>query len=193
MVPTLGTHSLERYAAVVHHWNRTIRLVGPRQLAGVQTQIVDALLPFLIHPPPFPLVDIGSGAGLPAVPIALMHRRKPILCLEPRTKRASFLRHVLRDLDLSAVEVLAARTNQVPSLFPEHLSRYAAATARAVGNIRLILSAARPFLCPGGLVYLPRGEEPTEDLPDWELVLDAPYTPPLGLGPRRLVIYRSRL
>ncbi len=189
--PSLDTDSLDRYAAELLSWNRVIRLVGPRDIPGVRTQVIDALLPFLHHPPPFPLLDIGSGAGLPAVPLAVVYRTEPIVCLEPRLKRVAFLRHALRTLRLGSVEVLAARTDEVPRLHPERLGGFAAATARAVGGIPSLLAAARPLLRPRGSVYLPRGEEASTPVPGWELILDAPYTPPRGLGPRRLLVYRS--
>lgn len=188
----LPDQKLETYARELHRWNRAVRLVGPRNLEGVRLQVVDALLPFLHHPPSFPLLDIGSGAGLPGIPLALAFPRGFVTCLEAKAKRVSFLRHAARTLDLRNLDVVHARTDEDPAAKPELRSSFASATARAVADVASLLGAARPFLRPWGLVYLPRGKEAAPRVPGWDLVLDASYPPPPGLGPRRLLAYRSQ-
>ena len=187
-----GTESrLEAYARELERWNRTIRLVGPRGLSGIRVQVADALSPFLFHPPPFPLLDIGTGAGLPAVPIALTFLLAEITCLEPLAKRVSFLRHALRVLHLPGAVVIQARAEEATARHPALAGSFAAVTARALAATPLALQVARPFLRPRGLVLLPRGPETAVPLPGWELVMDAEHPAPPGVGPRRLHVYRA--
>jgi len=181
---------IESYVAELSRWNRAIRLVGPRDLPGIRAQIADALSPFLLYPPPFPLLDIGTGAGLPAVPIALAFPEAEITCVEPLAKRVSFLRHVVRSLHLTAIRIVQGRAEDVWSQHPELAGAFAAATARALAEPASVLQAARPFLRPGGLVLLPRGPERAEPHRNWELLLDAEHPSFPNAGPRRLHVYR---
>ena len=150
---------MEKFCSLIVEWNRSIRLVGPKDTEGVREQIVDSLLPYLIAEPSFPLLDIGSGAGLPAIPIAILYPHAEVVCLEPRTKRVSFIRHAARTLGLSSVSVVEARADGVAA--PEGMeSRFSTVTARAVSEIETLLEWARPCLAPNGAVILGRGGEP---------------------------------
>jgi len=185
----IGTR-LDAYGEELRRWNRVIRLVGPREVSGIRVQIADALSPFLFYSPAFPLLDVGTGAGLPAIPIALSFPEARITCIEPLAKRVSFLRHVIRSLGLSGVEVVQARAEDALGLHPELLNAFATATARALGAPALVLEWVRPFLRPDGIALLPRGPERAHPYPGWELLADADHASPSGPGTRRLHVYR---
>lgn len=180
---------LERYARELERWNRAVRLVGPRDAAGIRVQIADALWPFLRHPPRFPLLDVGSGAGLPALPLAVAFPAGAITCLEPLEKRVSFLRHALRTLGLGGVRVVRGRAEDAATRDPTLRAAFATVTARAVGSAAALLAAAAPYLAAGGAVFLPRGEEEPAPSPCWALLLDERYDGPRGVGRRRLHVY----
>lgn len=187
--PGLDVRRLEAYVAELERWNRSLRLVGPHDPEGIRIQVLDALLPFLRWPPPFPLLDIGSGAGLPGIPIAVAFPKGAVTCLEPKAKRVSFLRHAVRVLGLQNVEVVQGRAGAGGAVSPFGDS-FAGATARAVAGVPALLGAAAPHLGAGGAVYLPRGAAGGEDVPSWTLERDERYEGPAGLGPRRLLVYR---
>ncbi len=197
--PNLDEEGLEAYAAELCRWNRAIRLVGPKDLDGIRVQIADALLPFLLVPPEFPLLDIGSGAGLPGIPIAIAFAGgtlsgspagvSPIVCLEPNGKRASFLRHAARHRRLSHVGVVEARAEEACGSSPELRGAFRTVTARAVAEPEAVLALAAPFLAAGGRVVLPRGEEEAARIEGWRLCLDLPYRGPEGVGGRRVLSY----
>jgi 16S rRNA (guanine527-N7)-methyltransferase len=188
--PNLPLSRLEDYAAELVRWNRTIRLVGPRDHPGVCSQVADALLPYLIRPPRFPLLDIGSGAGLPGIALAIVFPDHPVLCLEPRAKRVSFLRHAARLLGLSSVRVLACRAEALPGVHLDLVRSFFTVTARAVADVTHLLAASQPMLHPDGIVMLPRGDTAAPSVPGWILLEDLPYEPVPGLGGRRLSLYR---
>jgi len=186
----LPVAGLEAYAIELERWNRAMRLVGPRDLPGIRLQVADALAPFLLVPPPFPLLDIGSGAGLPALPLALSFPGEEVVCLEPLGKRVTFLRHAARTLALQRVHIVQGRSDGACRAHPELARAFASVTARAVADAALLLGEARPFLRPRGEVFLPRGDEPPPEAPGWELLRDVAYPPLPGLGPRRLQVFR---
>lgn len=181
---------LETYALELEKWNRAIRLVGPKDLEGIRLQIVDALLPFLLRTPVFPLLDIGSGAGLPGIALGIAYPGAAITCLEPLGKRASFLRHVARLLQLPGVRVVEARAEEAIPREPSLGRSFAGVTARAVADVPTLLAMARPFLVKEGVALLPRGADPAVAAQGWALEEDVAYEGLLGLGARHLAIYR---
>jgi 16S rRNA (guanine(527)-N(7))-methyltransferase RsmG len=88
------------------------------------------------------VIDIGSGAGFPGLPIAIARRDVQMSLLEPRAKRAAFLRHVVRDLQLPNARVIESRAEEVGG------QTFDVATVRAVGGLASSLRES-PFLRPG--------------------------------------------
>jgi len=189
--PSIPRQGLERYVEELGRWNRTIRLIGPRDTPGIRLQVVDAVLPFLHIAPRFPLLDIGSGAGLPGIPLALLYPGETVVCLEPRLKRVSFLRHAARTLGLEGLRVVPERTDGALRADPALAGYAATATARAVAEVGALLHAAGPFLAPGGSVLLPRGGEQVEQIPPgWKRTRCVSYPAPKPLGFRTVQEFR---
>ncbi|HEX3373960.1 MAG TPA: 16S rRNA (guanine(527)-N(7))-methyltransferase RsmG [Edaphobacter sp.] len=97
----------------------------------------------------FTLLDLGSGAGFPGLPIALLCPGVQVTLAESQNKKAAFLREVVRTLNLSNVEVWAARAETLPA----H-RQFRVVTLRAVDNMEAALFAARVRVVPGGLLAL---------------------------------------
>jgi 16S rRNA (guanine527-N7)-methyltransferase len=100
-------------------------------------------------PTPGTLLDLGSGAGFPGLPIALLHPETRVTLAESQNKKATFLREVVRTLSLPNVEVWAARAETLPSTRQFHT-----VTLRAVDNMEAALPAARARIIPGGQLVL---------------------------------------
>jgi 16S rRNA (guanine527-N7)-methyltransferase len=188
--PGIDTALLDLYVAELVRWNKVIRLVGPRDAEGMARQVTDALLPFLHEPPVFPLLDVGSGAGLPAIPLAVAWPGERVVCLEPRDKRVSFLRHAARTLGLRSVEVVQGRSETACEENPGLSHAFACVTARAVADVATLLAWAEPFLAPGGRVILGRGGEGETRVPGWSLVRWRTYEGPEGVGLRAVAAYK---
>ena len=92
-----------------------------------------------------PLLDFGSGAGFPGLPIQLLLPELRVTLAESQNKKASFLREAIRTLGLPHTEVWAGRVEDLPAD-----TLYAAVTLRAVDNMPVALAAARPRVVPGG-------------------------------------------
>ena len=95
------------------------------------------------------LFDLGSGAGFPGLPIALLRPEIQVTLAESQNKKAVFLREAVRTLNLPNVEVWAARAETMPAN-----RQFRIVTLRAVDNMEAALSAATVRVAPGGLLAL---------------------------------------
>jgi 16S rRNA (guanine527-N7)-methyltransferase len=111
------------------------------------------------------VIDVGSGGGLPGVPLAIAMPGLRFTLLEATGKKAEFLRHVASapGVGLANVEVYAARAEQA-GREPGRRDSFDAAVARAVGPLAVIAELALPLVKPGGLAVLVKGEKADEEL-----------------------------
>jgi 16S rRNA (guanine527-N7)-methyltransferase len=95
------------------------------------------------------LLDVGSGAGFPGIPIALLRPGIQVTLAESQSKKASFLREALRTLNLPNAEVWAARAETLPAS-----RQFRIVALRAVDNMEAALTVARARVAPGGQLAL---------------------------------------
>ena len=150
-----GDDLLDAYAALVRQWAPRINLVAPGDLERFsERHIEDSLkaLPLVEEAPEGPAIDVGSGAGLPGIPLAIADPRRPWRLLEPRAKRAAFLEEVARELGLD-VEVVRLTAEQAANdrMFA---AAHAVATARALAPPEEAAALLRPLLASGGIGIL---------------------------------------
>ncbi len=145
----------------LNKWNRKINLTS---IFTEQDMIIKHVLDSLSYirgfnpSPGLRLLDMGSGAGFPAIPMKIAHPEIIITLVESVKKKASFLRHIVRTLTLTGVEILDKRTEELPDT---HHAVYDVVTARAFANMNLALATGRPFLKIGKHAVLSRGPEET--------------------------------
>jgi 16S rRNA (guanine527-N7)-methyltransferase len=152
------------YLVELEKWNRKFNLTAIRDEREIVTKhFVDSFsyLKGFNPGPGMALLDMGSGAGFPALPIKIVVPALLVIMVESVRKKGTFLRHVIRTLRLEGVEVLEARTG---ALHPEHHARYDVVTARAFADMGTALQEGSLFLKPGGLMILSRG--PAETVSD---------------------------
>ena len=140
---------LARYAELLERWSgrhNLVRFSSREEL--VERHLLDALAAVPLLDGGGRLLDVGSGAGLPGVPLLAARPRWRGVLLEPRQKRWAFLRTVVRELDLSA-EVVRSRYQDLP---PDH--PFDRITIRAVGDYPRLLEWARGRLATSGEVLL---------------------------------------
>jgi len=139
--------ALALYAAEICRWNRRVNLTGAKSAeAFVDGPLFDALTLLKVLAEDAPLVDVGSGGGLPGLPAALYRPGLRVVLVEPRAKRGSFLRHAVDALGLSC-EVVEAREEQLGG------RAYGAAVAQAVWPAPEWLGRAVRLVVPGGAIY----------------------------------------
>lgn len=139
--------ALALYAAEVSRWNRRVNLTGAKSPAAfVDGPLFDALTLLAVLADDAPLVDVGSGGGLPGLPAALYRPRLGVVLAEPRARRASFLRHAVHTLGLSC-DVVEARDEQLEA------DAYGAAVSQAVWPAAEWLGRAVRLVIPAGAIY----------------------------------------
>ncbi|HEV2641612.1 MAG TPA: 16S rRNA (guanine(527)-N(7))-methyltransferase RsmG [Candidatus Elarobacter sp.] len=182
------------YAALVLAANRRLNLTGAKDGKAFAAHIVDALtLAADIGPGGGPLIDVGSGNGVPGIPLALATGVRVTL-LEPIKKRAVFLARALTELGLEG-EAVAARAED-SARDPVYRERFNVATARAVAAAPTVAELTVPFLAVGGRALLQRGALETPErnaVADAALVLGAELVEERPLqGERRILVLKKR-
>lgn len=107
---------LETYTALLDRWSRVQRLVGWKKASLLASEgLADswAMVPALDQLPDLEIVDLGSGAGLPGMVLAIARPQRRVHLVEPRRKRVSFLREVRRELGLEEVRIHHGREEEV--------------------------------------------------------------------------------
>ena len=151
-----------QYFELLVRWQRVHRLVGSTDSRWVVDHVlIDSLLFSSFLPSPNARVlDFGSGAGIPGVPLAITHPGLRVTLLEPRRRRASFLGEVVRTLGLSEARVLALRSEDVLTEHPDLASGFDVVVSRCSGSVGDGLPEAHPFMAPGGRLVLSGPPEP---------------------------------
>ncbi|MFL6288202.1 MAG: 16S rRNA (guanine(527)-N(7))-methyltransferase RsmG, partial [Actinomycetes bacterium] len=136
-------------------------LLGPGEADRIWTRhLVNCALLLPLLPASGTICDLGSGAGLPGVVLAIARRDLSIVLLEPLLRRAVFLEEVVDDLALKNVTVVRDRAEDYARSHPRH----DVAVARAVAPLPQLLRWALPLVGPEGTVLALKGEKAAEEL-----------------------------
>lgn len=122
--------------------------------------------------PAFSLLDIGSGAGLPGLPLAIVRPAWRVTLVESGGKAADFLRHVVTVLGLKNVMVERDRAEAI-GRDPAHRGQYDAVTARAVARLSVLVEYALPLLAPGGRLVAQKGADAAAEVEAAAPAIDA--------------------
>lgn len=183
--------ALLRYVDLLARWNRTYNLTAVREPEQMVTRhLLDslAIAPF-VHG--LRVIDVGTGAGLPGIPLALALPSLHFVLLDSNAKKTRFLIEVQGQLKLSNVEVVQARAETYRPLEP-----FDTVLSRAFAGIADMLKSAAHLCRPGGQLLAMKGTYPEEELAEmpanYRLVrTEALHVPGLD-AERHLVIIAPR-
>jgi len=190
--------AMRRYRDELLRWSERTNLTALRDpVRLVQDGLLDSLACLRLIPDSVSTaVDIGSGAGFPAIPLALVRRDIRFTLIEAVRRKTTFLRHVCRLLGLEGVQVVWARAEDV-AREAGHAGAYDLAMARAAAHPSRQVILAAPFLAAGGIFLGQLGAScPTAELQEHLRTLglavatETPLPDFLGGPRRRLVILR---
>jgi 16S rRNA (guanine527-N7)-methyltransferase len=149
------------YYELLTHWNRTINLTSLSDVdEAVDRLLLEPVAASAFLPHRIELVDLGSGGGSPAVPLALATEASRLVMIESRARKAAFLREVARELALAGT-VEAARFEAVANN-PDFAGRFGLASVRAVRMDPQLFQSIEALLRPHGYAALFRGVETSE-------------------------------
>ena len=155
---------LESFASLLLRWNRVQNLVSREtDSSAIWARHIDDSLQILplLRPNDHIVLDLGSGGGFPAVPVAIAARgRLAFILTEPIGKKAAFLRAASRELGLD----LRVEARRVETITPDELPAVDVVTSRALAPLTRLLELAAPFFSPKTRAILLKGREHVEEL-----------------------------
>lgn len=184
------------YLALIHRWNRVYNLTAIRDPQDMLTQhLLDslALIPALRRLRPegdLSLLDVGSGAGLPGVVVAIALPQARVTCVDTVAKKATFIRQVAAELRLSGLTGAHAR---VEDLAPAQAD---VVTSRAFASLIDFVHLTRQHLAPNGIWLAMKGKVPTEEIASLHSEVDVFHVEQLavpGLGADRCLVWMRPL
>lgn len=158
VLPEGAVQRLLDYQALLERWNATYNLTAIRDPAEMVTRhLLDslAILPYVRGQT---LADLGTGPGLPGIPLAIAAPGRQILLVDSNGKKVRFLREAIRALKLEGVRAVQSRVEEVEGQFD-------CVTARAFASLADMLAWGGHLLAPGGVWLAMKGKRPDEEFP----------------------------
>ena len=156
---------LDRYAQLLVEWNQKMNLTAITDPEGILIKhFLDSILPFTLVPLPQGalLIDVGTGAGFPAIPLLSWRPDLQITLLDSLKKRLTFLETALSTCGLAA-QVIHSRAED-GGRRPDLREQFDLATARAVANLRELSEYCLPYIKPGGMFYALKGGDAAAEI-----------------------------
>lgn len=180
------------YIDTLLFWAKRLSLTGAATAVDlVSMHLLDSLAVARLVQAGWQVADVGSGAGFPGIPLAIVHPGAALVLIESRRKRANFLRETARRCNLANVEVLEERADSVARRRPESFDLV---VSRALWSIAELLRVCRLLVRRPGLAIAMKGPRAAT-----EIVRDAAFSDPELIAYRLpgganhvLVVYRRR-
>ncbi len=122
------------------------------------------LMPYISSAEARRVIDVGSGGGLPGIPLAILMPEVHFTLLEATGKKARFLQDVARELALNNVTVINDRAETVGQDHKHHREQYDLVLARAVGRLPVLLELTVPLAKVGGHILAMKGEQAAQEI-----------------------------
>ncbi len=149
-----------RYFELLVRDGDLLGLLGPREMPKLWTRhILNSAVVAELVSPATTVADVGSGAGLPGIPVALAQPQAQFTLIEPMERRSDWLKSVVLELQLENVRVLRARAEEVAEVFD-------VVTARAVSALPNLLKMCVPLTKHGGEVIALKGSKAADEIAD---------------------------
>ncbi|MEO5360282.1 MAG: 16S rRNA (guanine(527)-N(7))-methyltransferase RsmG [Nitrospirota bacterium] len=152
------------YAAELKKWTKVHNLTSVTDEEGIAVKhfLDSVLFTIPLRGSDCGILDVGSGAGFPGIPMKIVRPDLRLTLLEPKGKKAAFLRHIVHKLNLNDVEIIEGRLETFQP--PRRL--YDAAVVRALFTAHEFISKVSPLVKPGGLICLGKGRDYKKELAD---------------------------
>ena len=156
------------YLEELHRWAKIVDLVSQSDPETIiRKHILDSLAATSTLPVRGRLLDLGSGAGFPGLPLAIVNPSLSVTLLEPRRKRVNFLKEVIRKANLTNTYAYEGRAEEFAQR-DGWQATFAIVITRATWNIREFLNLATPFVTKDGVVIAMKGAKAEKELKDEE-------------------------
>ncbi len=151
------------YLDLLQKWNKAYNLTAVRERPAMLTQHLLDSLSIVPHLPPGDLLDVGSGGGLPGIPLAILQPERSITLIDTVGKKVAFLKQAAMTLGLKN---LTAVSDRIESWQPPatHTNGFALITARAYATLATLAAQTRRLLAENGAWYAMKGVFPDAEM-----------------------------
>ncbi|MGI8894152.1 MAG: 16S rRNA (guanine(527)-N(7))-methyltransferase RsmG [Casimicrobiaceae bacterium] len=197
-VPSRARQKLTAYVELLAKWNRIYNLTAIREPERMVTHhvldslsVLPALVPLLAVPTCVRMLDVGAGAGLPGIPLAIARPDWDVTLLDSSQKKVAFMTQTAIELELGNVKAHAARVEQFAAHAP-----FEVVIARAFSALAAFVRCSARHLAPGGRLVAMKGIYPEEELAtlprDIKVLAITALTVPGLAAERHLVVMEQR-
>ncbi len=190
----LQLQQLLDYLDLLEHWNQAYNLTAVREPAEMVSRHLLDSLTVLPHVGAGPLLDAGTGAGLPGVPLAIMSPALQVTLLDSAGKKIRFLRQVKRQLELTRIHPVQARLESFSATDYVPDGHYAAIVSRAFASLAEFAESSRHLMGADTRLLAMKGRLPGSELdllPNWIQVNAVEKLSAPGLQPERHLVIMS--
>ena len=192
-------NSFETFASELIKWNAKVNLTAITKNNEIAIKhFVDslALLPYIKKEDR--LLDIGSGAGMPSIPLKIIRPEISMVSVDAVAKKIHFQRHIIRILNLQNIEAIHAR---IESLQEKYRNKFSFITSRAFTRLDRFVSLAAPLLADGGVLIAMKGDHAESEIAESNELVHADgfcitsvhcYTLSQNMGERTLTFIKRR-
>ena len=191
--------SFELFAVELKKWNSRTNLTAITRDSEIAAKhFIDSLY---LAPHVFDednLLDVGSGAGFPVIPLKIIKPATAMSSVEAVAKKTNFQRHMIRILELHGIEVIQAR---VEDMHVAYAKKFSIITARAFTRLDSFVSLSAPLLASGGRLIAMKGADYEDEIDASKSKLERlgfavtaihPYALPCNMGEHSLVVLMAR-
>ena len=196
--------AMQYFLAELLRWNRVHNLTAIDETeAAFHLHLIDSIVvlpilqrylqtPLRVNETPIQIADLGSGGGLPGIPLAILQPTWFFSLIEASKKKAAFLQHVRGGLGLSHLQIMASRVENVANT---HRAFFDAITARAFTRLHKLLDLSAPLLKSSGFVFAMKSQQSEEEISevsskDWTLLEECQLSLPGQTLDRRLLVFQ---
>ena len=155
---------LENFATTLLEWNKIHNLTGAKNIGDIYKNIIDSLYPMSFMDTPKKVLDVGSGAGFPAIPLAIIFDESEFVLCEPLRKRVSFLKYV--SIELENITVEASRVEDLNDY------KFDLIISRAVTNTQMLITLTKHLSDTNTQYLFYKGERVFDEIEDVKNQLD---------------------
>lgn len=155
-------HAFISYLHELRRWNRRVNLTSIEDEREIVIRhFLDSLTPLEVLGKAWKVLDVGSGAGFPGIPLKIVRPDLSVVLIDSSKKKVAFERHIIRTLRLEGIEAIHGRVEGLACTMPRVFD---AVISRAFSRVAMLASLSAPLLKPGGFLVAMKGPRWKEEL-----------------------------
>lgn len=183
--------SFEKYLSLLLKWNKTYNLTAITDPGEIKIKhFEDSLAPLPFLPRPCRLLDVGTGAGFPGIPLKIKRSDLEVVLLDSQRKKISFCEAVIRELGLKGIKTIQGRAEE--KKIQQKLGLFDVVISRATFSIAVFLKTAGPYLQKEGVAIAMKSKNWKEEWKEtggWNSPQVVDYILSGGMGKRTLLLF----